>query len=162
MSQKPNYLNPTNFRFVIQRLPNVAFYVQQASIPGISMVPTETASPFSLIYTHGDRLFWNEFSISIRLDEDMASYREIYDWMTSVANPEGFDGYEEIKTSPGIYSDATLTVLNSSQNPNIEVNIKDMFPIQLGDILFNTTATDVDFATCDITFRYASFSVTKL
>jgi len=158
-----NFLSPINFRFVINRLPNVAFYIQQASIPGISMIPTESPSPFAQIYRHGDRLLFNEFSIIIRVDEDMESYREIYDWMTGVASPEGFDGYETISQgTEGIYSDATLTILNSSQNPNIEVTYRDMFPIQLGDVSFNTTATDLEFATCDITFRYARFDIKKL
>jgi hypothetical protein len=162
MSDK-NFLSPINFKFAIDRLPNMEYYSQQVNLPSVSMgIVTNVPSPFGQNPLHGDKLEFGAMNVTIRVDEDMDVYLEIYNWMRSIADPEGFDGYEALRDGPGIYSDASLIILNNSLNPQVEVKFYDMFPVSIGDIQFNTTDNDVASVTVDITFSYRFFDLRKV
>ena len=66
--------------------------------------------------------------------------------------------------SPGsddrVFSDATLTILNSAMNPNKEIAFKDVYCSSLSDLPFTTQAADVDYIECTATFKYRSFTIT--
>jgi len=159
ISFKQNFLAPTGFRFVIQRLPHVQFFVQTANIPGVSTGYTETATPFKPLYRHGDRLQYDEFTLSIRVDQEMKSYLEIFNWLEGLTSPENFETYANLLAGDGAYSDATLTILNNKQNPAIIIKFKDIFPIALGGINMNTTEIDIDYVTVDITFKTGGWTI---
>jgi hypothetical protein len=163
MMIQQNFLSPTGFRFSIKRLPNVSFFVQAATIPGLSMGVTDSPTPFKTIHFAGDKLQYEQFNITVRVDEYMDSYNEIFDWIVGLSKPQSFDQYKSLQQSDdGLYSDATLTILDSRKNPGIEVTFKDMFPISLGSIVLDTTETDVNYKTCDITFQHNGHTVKKI
>jgi hypothetical protein len=154
-----NFLSPIEFRFVIKRLPHVEYFVQSANVPGISASPESTPTPFKNLYRHGDKLEYDTFNVTVRVDENMKNFLEIYDWMVGLTSPESFDQYTNLTQGDGIYSDATLTILSNSKNPNIEITMKDIFPISLGSIQLSTTDADVNYATVDITFQNNGYSI---
>jgi hypothetical protein len=158
-----NFLAPTGFRFSIKRLPNVSFYIQAASIPGLSMNPTEYATPFKTLTFAADKLQHETFTVTVRLDEYMDSYNEIYNWMVGLTKPKSFDEYKNLKNSDyGLYSDATLIILDSRQNPGVEVTFHDIFPVSLGSIQMDTTQSDINYVTCDITFEHNGHEVKRI
>lgn len=158
-----NFLSPTGFRFIVKRLPNVSFYVQSASIPGINMGFTPTATPFKTLKSAGDKLNHESFSITIRVDEYMESYNEIYNWMVALTKNESYSQFADLKASEyGLYSDASLVVLNSRQNPALEVTLKDVFPVSLSEIRFDTTQSSINYVTCDITFEHNGHTVNRI
>lgn len=158
-----NFLSPIGFRFTLKRLPNVSFYVQGATVPGMSMSPTVVSTPFKSIQLAGDKLQHELFSVTVRLDEYMDSYNEIFDWMVKLTKNESYDQYRQLKQSDdGVYSDASLIILDSRGNPSLEVTFKDVFPVSLGTINFDTTQTDVNYVTCEITFEHNGHVVKKL
>lgn len=158
-----NFLSPTGFRLTIKRLPNVSFYVQAADVPGMSMSPTESPTPFKTLKFAGDKLQHDTFGVTIRLDEYMDSYNEIFDWMVKLTKNESFDQYKQLKASDdGLYSDASLIILDSRQNPALEVHFKDMFPVALGNINFDTTQSDINYVTCNITFEHNGHRVSRI
>ena len=157
-----NFLSPTGFRFSIKRLPNVSFFVQAATIPGLTMGVTESPTPFKTIHFAGDKIQYDQFNVTVRVDEYMDSYNEIFDWMIGLTKPESFDQYRLLKDSDdSLYSDATLVVLNSRKNPALEVTFKDMFPVSIGAIELDTTESDVNYKTCDITFQHNGHSIKR-
>ncbi len=158
-----NFLSPIGFKFAIKRLPNVAFYVQGATIPGMSMSATQVATPFKSMQFAGDKLEHETFTLTVRVDEYMESYNEIYEWIVGLTKPESFDQYLSLKNSQyGLYSDASLVILDSRANPSLEVHFKDVFPVSIGNITFDTTRTDVNYVTCDLTFEHNGFSIHKI
>lgn len=158
-----NFLSPIGFRFTIKRLPNVEFFIQGATVPGINMSPTLSATPFKTLRFAGDKLEHETFTVTVRLDEYMESYNEIFNWMVGLTKPDSFDQYKNLKGSDnGLYSDASLIILDSKGNPGIEVHYKDVFPVSLSTINFDTTQTDVNYATCDITFEHNGHTVKKI
>jgi hypothetical protein len=158
-----NFLSPTGFRFVVKRLPNVSFYVQSASIPGMSMGFTPSPTPFKTLKFAGDKLNHDAFTVTIRVDEYMESYNEIYNWMVALTKNESYSQFAALESGEyGIYSDASLIVLNSRQNPALEVYYKDVFPVSISDIRFDTTQSSINYVTCDITFEHNGHTVKRI
>ena len=161
-SLQQNFLSSVGFRFSIKRLPNTSFYVQSANIPGLEGGVSETPNPFKTIYRAGDKVTFNDLIVTVRMDSKLKTYEEIANWMFGLYYPDSFEQFKELEESPdGPYSDATLTVLTPKGNPMLDFTFKDIFPISLGSLQMDTTVSDVDFLTCDITFKINGFKLTS-
>lgn len=162
MSQLQNFLNPNEFRFTLSRLPHVEFFVQGVTLPDISSTPVEQFTPFKTVYRPADKIEFGDLTLTVLVDENMQSYLETWNWLIALTKPENFDQYANLLSGDGIYSDATLTVLSSKKNPNIQITFKDMFPISVGSITLATNQSDVTPPVVDMTFRYSSYAFTLL
>jgi len=157
-----NFLSPIEFRFVIQRLPHVTFFVQSANVPGLSAAPVPVATPFNKFFTHGDELDYNTFNIQIRVDENMKSYSEIMNWMLGLNFPEQFSQFAYLEEGDGLYSYSTLTIMTNSKNPNIELKLVNIFPISLSEIDLDTKNETITPAIVDIAFQIDRFELEVL
>jgi len=158
-----NYLSPLEFVVSVKRLPNVQFFTQKASIPSLNINPVDRATPFKMLHETGDKLTYGELNLSFIIDEKMNNYLEIYNWMLGIAFPEEFDQYKNLEESEyGTRSDISIVVMNSHKNPNIEVSFKDCFPISLGDVMLDTTSTDVQYPEASVTFIHNGYTIKQL
>ena len=155
-------MSPKEFRFTIERLPHVTYFAQDANIPGVSSNPTVTQTPFKEIYTHGDRLSFNTFSVTVRIDEKMNNFIEIFNWMKGLTYPDEFSQYANLLAGDGLYSDATLTVLSNAKNPSVEFGFRDVFPISIGDVILTVQDVDIEYATTEITFQTNGYTINQL
>ena len=168
LTSNTNFLSPIEFKFVLKRLPNVQFFVKSATIPGIQSGSTERNTPFKNIYEPGDRLAYDEFTISIICDEDMVAFREVSDWLVAVTSPDNFAQYAGLnpptvgKSSADkseVKSDGSLVILNSNKNANVTIKFSDMFPTAVGSIQLDTSGTDLTPPTFEITFKYNNYTI---
>lgn len=162
-----NFLSPLGFRFKLKRAPNLNFFVTDVNLPQISLGYIEVPTPFKMINIAGSKLDYGDFNMTFRLDEDMETYFEIYDWLLAIGFPEGFNQYRGLSTkAPGepkrLFSDATLTIMTSSMIPNIEVSFEDLFPTSISDIQFTVQDNDVNYITANVSFKYKIFRVKKV
>lgn len=158
-----NFFTPLEFLVTITRLPNVEFYTQRATIPGISATPIRHPTMFNAIYETPDELTYNDFDFSFIIDENMNNFLEVFNWMTSITGPKNFDQFRKLKESKeGIISDISLIVLNSNKNSSIKVNFKNCFPISLSEITLDTTQSDVQYPTATVTFQYDYYEIEKV
>ena len=165
-----NFLSPLGFNFSIKKLPNTNYFVQSINVPSVQMGEALMPTPFVNLPNPGDRITYAEFQVSFKVDEDLRNYIELYDWMVQLGFPEDFAQAKNIYdkqrsvdwVADGPYSDATLTILNSAMNPNLEVVFEDAFPIALSDLQFSATAPSVDYIECQVTFRYKLFRILRL
>lgn len=162
-----NFLSPLEFRFVLLRTPNLEYYVQEATIPALTSGYVEAGTPFNRMYAHQDKLEYGDFDLSFRIDENMANYLEIHNWMVGLAGPQNFTQHsalvnQDAGSGQGKYSDATLSILNSTYNPNIEVTFKQMFPINLSPVELRTSDSDIQYILATVTFRYEYFEITVI
>ena len=178
---KFDYASPTQFKFQIQKLPKVEYFTTACNIPGISLNATVQPTPLSDIPLPGDTLTFGDLEITFLVDENLENYREIHGWMYGIGFPKsrtqfaelvksGKDrfptqGKDGLTTDAGkvkygakplgpIFSDATLNVLTSKNNPNIEVRFSDVFPTALTGLDFNQQADDVNYLSATVTFKY--------
>lgn len=167
--QNINFLSPLGFRFKLARTPNVNFFVTDVKLPSISLGFVDVPSPFKIIEIAGNKLDYGDFQLTFRLDEDLESYFEIYNWLTAIGFPEDFKQFAQLKNSSNSYgslqtqySDGTLTILTSDMVPNFEVNFLNMYPTTISDINFTVTDTDVNYITATVTFKYQIYHVKKI
>jgi len=159
--------SPLGFKFTLQRSPNLNFFVTDANIPSMSLGFIELPTPFKIIELPGDKIDFGDLQITFRVDEDFENYFEIYNWIIALGFPDEFGQYKNIKdavrgSKETIVSDATLTIMNSAMDPNVEVRFQDLFPVTIGDINFTTSDTDVNYVTNTVTFKYKKFTVVKI
>lgn len=164
----PNFLSPLGFNFSLKKLPQTMYFIQSVNLPSMALGQFDIPSPFTRIPQPGTHLDFGDFTMSFRVDEDMRNYREIYDWLIGLGFPDNFDDYKSLKDSElpgsgeGVFSDATLTILTSAMNPNIEIRFRDMFPISLDSIDFNYSGVDVDYVAATATFKYRRYEIVQI
>ena len=178
---KFDYASPTQFKFQLTKLPKVEYFCTAANIPGISIPSPSQPTPLADIPLPGDTISFDDLSVTFLVDENLENYREIHGWMYGIGFPisrtqfgdlvdAGKDrfptqGKDSLKTDPGkvkygakplgpIFSDATLNVLTSKNNANIEVRFSDVFPTTLSGLDFNQQADDVNYLSATVTFKY--------
>lgn len=162
-----NFLSPLGFRFALKRAPALNFFVTKAVVPYIAIGTAIMPSTFKQIPFYGDKIDYGTLDITFKVDENMTNYSEIYNWITRLVRPEDFAGFSslknaEIATGNGLFSDATLTILNSSMFPVKEFVFVDMYPVMLSELQFNSTETDVNYIDASVKFRFQNFVMNTL
>ena len=170
-----NPLSPLNFKMVLQKAPGVTFFLQGFSLPGLTFEgDINMPTPFVKIPIPGDHLNYSPLTISYMVDEDLKNYFEILNWIIDLSGPRDTITPPElntplrfnnsIPTDPLVTarSDIKIFVLSSSKNPNIEITFFDAFPVSLGELSFNTTATSVNYLETSVTFEYIKYKIVKL
>ena len=89
--------------------------------------------------------------------------------MVGIGYPDNFGQRSAIEppninlmSGDGVYTDASLIITNSKMNSKFEVIFKDAYPINLSDLQFDSTVTDIDYITCSATFAYRIFTISQL
>ena len=162
-----NALSPVSFRFSIKKLPNVNFFCQSANIPDLSLGVITRPTPMRDFNTFGDNLEIGTLEISFLVDEDLANYMEIHQWMRDLTSPENFTGYNVTSTNTsegltdmgGLISDATLHILTNAMNTNKNIQYKECFPTSLGALDFTTQDTEIAAITATCSFSIADFTI---
>jgi len=156
-----NYLQPTGFRVIINRTryPNLEYFCQSVNHPGATLSPVELPSRrITSVPLAGDKITFSEVSFQIILDEDMTSYKEMYDWMIRIIN-DGQVSAGDAMTKAPTYADITLSVLSSHNNTTKKIRYKDCVPTSLGTIDFQSTTGATSILTFDASFRFAQFEI---
>ena len=178
---KFDYAEPTKFKFTIIKLPKVEFFVTTANVPGVSLGTTTQPTPLKDVPIPGDKLDYDTLNLQFLVDENLENYREIHGWLTGVGFPKNYEQFQNVQGAAtdrfpttenvgtskelgairkatqdegGLYSDATLFVLTSKNNSNLEVRFRDIYPISLSGLDYNQQATDVNYLTASVTFQY--------
>ena len=173
-----DYLRPNAFRFNIKDMPGVSFTCQSANLPDIQLGFATQPTPFIDIPTIGDKLNFGEFTIRFLISEDMSNYIEMYRWLIALGFPENYSQFQTFtqnrpsrfpfvtKTSGKeevlAYSDGTLTILDSTNNPKVNIIFKNMFPISLQALDFDIASSTVEYFTAIASFKYTIFEVQPL
>ena len=160
-----SFLSNNKFQFVISRLPHVEFFIQSVNLPAMTLLNTDTQTPFTRISVPGNILIFDPLQVTYVMDENMQSWFEIYNWITQLGNPTDRNKIGNLTQVPGatnsITSDAVLTINTNSNNPNVRITFKDLYPTELTGVQF-TSAEGQDFLTSTITFAYTTYTAVKL
>ena len=181
---KLDYASPTQFKFGIHQLPKVEFFTLSANVPGISADTVINPTPFKDIPIVGEKLTYDNLSITFQVDEYLENYISLHNWMKGIGFPtdrQEFRTFRDVtsntpaggKTPPvdlvgkavpdrALYSDAYLMVLSNKNNPIVEINFQNIFPISLGALDFTQTVTDVEYMTVTAEFAYQIYEINTL
>lgn len=162
-----NFLSPLGFKFQIKKTPHLNYFVQSVNLPTVSIGTVEIGTPFTKIPFPGDKLTFGQLDVTFKVDEDMENYTEIFNWLIAMGHPDNFAAGAAMYAAPpmsgnGVYSDLSLVILTNTLNGNKMINFTDAFPINLSDITFDTTLSDVEYVTATATFAYRRFTLASL
>jgi hypothetical protein len=165
----PNFLQPNKFQLNFSRLPNVQYFCQTVSVPGVSMGEALQSTPFVDLYAPGDKIIYDLLNVTFYVDENLNAWKEVHDWIRAMTFPENYKEYTNLRdlnkytrnssvTKPQ-YSDGSLTILSSGNNPRIRFKFYELFPITLSTFVLSTTETPDNIITADATFRYSYYDI---
>ncbi len=161
-----NFLSPAGFLFNITKEPKVSFFCTSASIPSMSFETTEQPSYLKDIDVPGEKIEYENLSVRFLVDEDLRNYMAIHNWMTGIGYPESLGDFKtEVTKSDGSrdlnqqFSDGSLTIQNSNYRTSAIVRFKDLFPIALTSLEFDTGVTDIQYFTAEATFKYLVYNI---
>ena len=182
--EKLDYASPTQFKFGIHQLPKVEFFTLSANVPGISAGVVTRATPFKDIPLVGDKIAYENLSVTFQVDEYLENYVSLHNWMKGIGFPtnrQEFRTYRDVTSNTpaggnepsidvigsatpdrALYSDAYLMVLSNKNNPIVEVNFQDIFPISLGALEFTQSVTDIEYMTATAEFAYQIYEINTL
>ena len=162
-----NPLSPNGFRFIIQKTPDIEYFCQKVHVPGITFGAPMLATPFARVPIPGDQLTYDNLNVQFLIDENMENYISIYNWIVALGFPQNYQQYinyvsanqkmalSELATN---YSNATLQILNNTNNPVKTINFNDMFPIALETLEFDSTTDGVNYLVGSATFTFAYYT----
>jgi hypothetical protein len=184
---KFDYASPIQFRFKMTKLPLVEFTVQTANIPGISLGSTDMPTPLKEISIPGDKITYQSLDINFLVDENLNNYKEIHDWITGLGFPQDHTQFKNLQgtasdrfpgttsstaatgtsisqplSEGGIYSDATLTVLNSKNVAKTEIRFQNVYPTSIGSLSYDVKASDVDYLQVNASFNYMYYDIVQI
>ena len=179
-----DYASPTQFRFGVHQLPKVEFFTVSANLPGISASISIQSTPFKDIPTMGDKLTYENLSISFIVDEYLENYISLHDWLVGIGFPQKRDQFKTFRditsnipagggtaavdrvgsttADKAMYSDAFIQILSNKNNPIVEVNFQNVFPINLSALDFTQTATDVEYMVATAELAYQIYEIITL
>lgn len=156
-----NYLSPLEFQVQIKRLPNVEFTTQNVTLPGLQSTPQETENPYNRLMWKGEKTIYSPLDLTFIIDEKMANWREIHNWITGTTSPQDASQFARLKKSrEGIVSDITITILNSKKNHNIQFIFRDCFPFSVSPLELDTRSSNVPYPVATVSFAYNYYEIT--
>ena len=155
-----NYFSPLEFQVNVKRMPNVEFFIQRATIPGVQNNPVEVPTPFNRMFSTADKLTYAPLELSFIVDENLRNYIEVFNWIKGTTFPEQYTQYRNQSLSEnGIESDIIITALNSNKNPAISVTFTSCIPVALSELVLDTTAPDIMYPTATLSLAYTYFDI---
>ena len=182
---KLDYASPTQFKFGIHQLPKVEYFVTQAELPDISLDTTVQNTPFKDIPIPGEKLTYSNLTVTFLVDEYLENYISLHNWITGLGFPQNraqFTKFRDVTSNTpadagneasvdivgsaisdkSMYSDGYLMILSNKNNPIVQIDFQDMFPISLGALSYDQGATDVEYLSVSTTFAYNIYTLTTL
>jgi hypothetical protein len=161
LTNNMNFLQPTNFKVVIDRkqFGNLEFFAQRVSHPSVTVTsPNVAFRRISTISIPGDTISFSELSFDVIVDEDLKSYTEVYEWISSLVDtPYREDRRSRSDISPQV--DITLTIQNSHNNTTKKIRYKDCVPTSLGVLTMESVLGDTPTVTFPVSFTVEYFDL---
>jgi|SRR6056300_493981 len=161
-----NPLSPVGFRLDIEKLPEVSYFCQEATIPDVTLSSIAVPTPLAQIQVPDSILQYGDLIVNFLVDEDMNNYKSLYNWVKGLGFPNDHREYTEtieadrrFGTSELTknYSDASLSILSSSNTVVQTIKFIDLFPISIASLQFGSNLNDVNYLQGNAIFRYTSY-----
>jgi len=161
-----NPLSPTGFRLSVSKLPDLVYFCQEVNLPEVELPSIQMPTPLSTVGVPGDMLRFGDLTVQFIIDENLANYKGVFNWLIGLGFPENYLQYQNFSAQDpaaggnqfggmiGDYSDAILEILGSQNTPTQTVLFRDVHPISISSLPFTSNATDVNYLIGTATFRY--------
>ena len=190
LSRQPtelDYADPSKFLFKCNKLPKVEFFTTQVNLPGVNLGDVVIPTPFKELPVQGHTLTFENLQLQFMVDEKLENYIELHQWLVGIGFPKSRNQFSSFRTRnanafPGepvvntgsattdsnavgvqqMYSDATLTITSSKNNPSVEVRFSDIYPVSLSALNFDQQVGDTTYLTATVDFSYTLYEIFTL
>ena len=178
-----DYASPTQFKFQITKLPKVEYFCTSVNLPAVAISEVRQPTPFVDVPLPGTTLTYSPLNMNFLVDENLENFQEIHGWLRGLGFPESYTEYADglsagadraptsggaVSSEPGkvkygapsqtaYFSDATLVVLTSKNNPIKEIRFRDVYPTNIGELQYDQQGGDVQYLTASVTFNYRGY-----
>lgn len=161
-----NTLKETAFSFSAAYIPDTIFHLQSVNVPSLTGTPINVGTPLSPVYVPGDSMEFDPLTLSFLVDENLANYRKMSEWMTKLYTAKDTDDLLTLKSETFIQDnlgggvcDASLTIRSNKQNPTARIHFRDLFPTSLGELQLTSVSDDAQNLVCTATFHYNTYDI---
>ena len=155
-----NNLQSNSFSMTIDRIPQTIFRVTKCSVPSIQIPAPEVPHPSASQYFPGSVTEFDSLVIEFLVDENLQNYEEMFNWITQQRYLS--DVTPNLDGGPPLVSDGAIITLNNNSIPNKVFSFKNLFPISLGSLSFDTTVSEPTSMMCEAEFRFSYFLINSL
>jgi len=158
------------FYLVCDRLPELVFTCQRISLGSLTAGEAVMSNRFNMNrMVPGESLDYGVLNADFIVTNDYSNYRSILEWMKGNVRPDGFQqGIDYInkvakfendydKRFKDTMSDMTVIATDAADRPLCQWNFKSAFPVSLDGPNFNSTNTDIEYITSNVTFNFHYF-----
>ena len=82
-----DYASPSQFRIVLDKIPNVEWFVVSANVPGVNIGEALFPTPMVDLGIVGDKITYETLDVTFLVDEELINYRELHKWITDISFP---------------------------------------------------------------------------
>jgi len=162
-----------HYRFVLDALPDLTFFVQSVTMPTVSAAVVQRANPFTVIPEVADHLTFGAFNVSYLVDNSFKTYFSLFYWLKGYGFPTSYQDILDFEASRVKQvmnprprpreiqkTNATLTVLQPDNDTAVaEVFFYDVFPTALGELAFESVDSEPTLLKTNATFYYTDFNI---
>ena len=177
-----NYSQSNQFKVHLSLFPKTEWFVVRANIPSVTLGMAVQPTRLIDMPVIGDKLTYDQFYFTFIVDEKLQNYMELHDWLINIGFPERHTQFQSQTRTDGVtrpvgktfdtkvagfgkesdrdlYSDITMFILSSKNNPVAVIKFFESFPVNLTNIEYSQQETDTTYAECTATFAYSYFTL---
>lgn len=150
-----SFLRSTGFNLSLRsdKYPGLDCQIQSIAHPALTVGAAQHPTPRRIIPVPGDQYNYDPLSFTMIIEQDMASYITVFNWMQDIIENTDETAYRDK------ISDITLSIFNTKNNLTKRITYVNAFPTDLGALNFAITDTSDEYITCDVILNYVYFKI---
>lgn len=139
-----------NFKIQLKDQINLEFFVQEATIPGITVGTIDAGYMSMRDKRPGDSLDFNPLTLTLLCDEDLQAYKDVYEYILHLThNPKT----NEIFVEPEVF-DAYLFLTTNKNNVAHKLHFYHMWIETISDLQLQTVSPDENSISFTVGLKY--------
>jgi len=147
-----NFSQVNRFEMYFSVLPNVTYTLTEVNLPGLNINNPQVATLFNTTYQGADSAQFDQLNINFIVQEDLANYFEMHDWMRAISFPHSFEDRNDLKRFEGDESYGMLTLNNSYNRPLFRFHFYHVMPNSLTGLNLMTSDASELIASASFNF----------
>jgi hypothetical protein len=127
----------TNFKFEIPGASHINYFIQQLSLPSISMAGIDTFFKNNQTVMYNNTVEWSPLSLTILMDEEFENYCYLMNWMTSFIDQDVYRN---------LVKDTKLSILSANKKSLLIYTFVGSLPTSLSDVTFDSSTMDAQIS----------------
>ena len=165
-----DYAQSSQFLVTLGNFPLAQYFCTTLTLPGVSVGRIDTGTSLANIPMVGDLMTFEDFTMTFMVDETLANYREIFNWLVNIGAPSNHTQFNKLSRADGVdmtgdrnlYSEIQISILSNKNNPVVRTTLHDAFPLSLSGLTYTTQETDAVYLTADVSFAYSYYEFLAL